>query len=96
MKANWKQLAAASLTGILWASGVQAACLGAETEPNNTDTAANVGLCSNVNITGSVSSSSDLDWYKVVITTPGQIAITLSHGSNVDFDWFFTPPVAHH
>lgn len=35
-----------------------------------------------------MSSSSDLDWYKLNITTPGQIEVTLSHGSTVDFDWF--------
>ncbi len=89
MQANWKKLAAASFVAVVWASGVQAACLTTEAEPNNTDAAANLGLCSNVNITGSLSNSSDLDWYKVVMTAPGQITITLSHGNNVDFDWFF-------
>jgi hypothetical protein len=34
-------------------------CLTAETEPNNTDTVANTGLCSGINVLGSISSSSD-------------------------------------
>ena len=88
MEANWKQLAAATLCGLLWVSGAQAACLTAEIEPNNTDTTANTGVCSNIDIRGTLSSSSDLDWYKLDITTPGQVEITLSHGSTVDFDWY--------
>ena len=86
MQANWKKLAAASFAAVVWASGVQATSLATEAEPNNTDAAANTGLCSNVNITGSLSNSSDLDCYKVVMTTPGQITVLLAHGNNVDFD----------
>lgn len=66
-----------------------AACLTAEVEGNNTESAANTGLCSNTNIAGSMSSSSDLDWYKFVVSTPGQIEIRISHGTSVDFDWYF-------
>ena len=86
---NWKLMLAVSLAGCLWSTGAMAACLTTEVEPNNTDTSANVGLCSGVNVTGSMSSSSDLDWYKLDVTTPGQINISLSHGSGVDFDWYF-------
>ena len=89
MKANWKYMLAVSLAGCLWGSGAMAACLTTEAESNNTDATANVGLCSGTPISGSMSSSSDLDWYKVVITTPGTINISLSHASGVDFDWFF-------
>ena len=42
-----------------------AACLTVETEPNNTDSAANTGLCSGTSVTGAISSSSDYDWYKL-------------------------------
>jgi cyanophycinase len=65
-----------------------AVCLTAETEPNNTDTAANAGLCSGATVTGSISSSSDYDWYKLDVTGAGTISISLSHGSGVDFDWY--------
>jgi cyanophycinase len=77
------------LLGLLAASQFAfAACLTAETEPNNTDTAANTGLCSGSNVTGSISSSSDYDWYKLDVTGAGTISINLSHGSGVDFDWY--------
>lgn len=89
MKVNWKHMLAVSLASCLWAGSAAAACLTTETEPNNTDTTASVGLCSGTPISGSMSSSSDLDWYKVVITTPGQININLSHSGSVDFDWYF-------
>ena len=68
--------------------GVHAACLTSETEPNNTDTNANAGVCSGTPISGSLSSSGDYDWYRLDVTGPGTINISLSHGSSVDFDWY--------
>jgi cyanophycinase len=65
-----------------------AVCLNAETEPNNTDATASTGLCSGTSVTGSISSSSDYDWYKLDVTGAGTISISLSHGSGVDFDWY--------
>lgn len=65
-----------------------AACLSAEAEPNNSDTVANAGLCSGTSVTGSISSSSDYDWYKLDVTGAGTISISLSHGTGVDFDWY--------
>lgn len=77
------------LLGLLAASQLGfAACLTGETEPNNTDTAANVGLCSGISVAGSISSSGDYDWYKLDVTGAGTLSITLSHGSSVDFDWY--------
>ncbi len=89
MNVKWKHMLAVSLASCLWAGSAAAACLTTEAESNNTDATANAGLCSGTPISGSMSSSSDLDWYKVVITTPGTINISLSHASGVDFDWFF-------
>jgi cyanophycinase len=68
-----------------------AACRTAETEPNNTDTAANADVCSGVAITGTISNANDLDWYKLIVTAPGTISISLSHASNADLDWFLYP-----
>ena len=48
-----------------------AACLSTEAEPNNSDTVANAGLCSGTSVTGSISSSSDYDWYKLDVTGAG-------------------------
>jgi hypothetical protein len=70
------------------AVAAQAACLTTETEPNDTDTWANSGVCSGVAIAGSLSSSSDYDWYRLDVSGPGTISISLSHGRSVDFDWY--------
>ncbi len=68
-----------------------AACLTAEVEPNNTDTAANTGVCSGTNITGTISSSSDYDWYRIDVAAAGTITISLSHASGIDLDWYLYP-----
>ena len=77
-----------NVAGFVWSSPT-AACLTAEVEPNNNESSANTGLCSATNVTGSMSSSSDVDRYKFDINTPGRVDISLSHGSSVDFDWNF-------
>ncbi len=89
MTLSCKRWVAVVLTGLLWSSGATAACLTAETEGNNTESAANTGLCSNTSVSGSMSSRTDVDWYKFTISTPGQVEIKLSHGTSVDFDWYF-------
>ena len=78
-----------SVAALLWANSAMAACLMAEVEPNNAESSASTGLCSNTNIAGSMSSSSDVDWYKFVVSAPGTVNISLSHGTSVDFDWYF-------
>ena len=85
MKLNWKKCATFCVAGFVWSSAT-AACLTAEVEPNNNESSANTGLCSATNVTGSMSSSSDVDWYKFGISTPGRVDISLAHGSSVDFD----------
>lgn len=70
------------------AAAAQAVCLATEAEPNNADTQANSGVCSGVPIAGSLGSSSDYDWYRLDVTGPGTISISLSHGQGVDFDWY--------
>ena len=89
MKLNWKRLVVSSLLAVSWGTGAQAACLSTEAEPNNSDSTASSGLCSGVNVAGSISSSSDADWYKLVVATPGLVEISLSHASGRDFDWYF-------
>jgi cyanophycinase-like exopeptidase len=68
-----------------------AACLTSEVEPNNGDTTANAGLCSGTNVSASLSSTTDADWFKLDVTTPGTVSISLSHGNGVDFDWYLYP-----
>ena len=69
-----------------------AACLTAETEPNNNTASANVGVCSGSNISASLSSSTDEDWYKIDVASPGTVNISVAHGNGVDFDWYLYPP----
>lgn len=76
---------------MLFSTLATAACRTAESEPNNSDTAANADVCSGVAISGTISSGSDYDWYKLTVTGAGTISISLAHASNADFDWFFYP-----
>lgn len=64
------------------------ACLSVETEPNNTDVQANTGLCSGTAASGTMSSASDLDWYKLEVSGPGAINVSLAHDSGIDLDWY--------
>jgi cyanophycinase len=66
---------------------LSAACISAETESNNTDATANYALCSGTAVSGSISSSSDIDWIKLDVNSTGTISINLSHASAADFDW---------
>lgn len=73
---------------LLLGQGAFAACLSIEAEPNNADTAANSGLCSGVAVSGSISSSTDYDWYKIDVAAAGTISVNLSHASGIDLDWY--------
>lgn len=79
------------MMSMMASTAVWSACRTAETESNNTDSAANGDVCSGVAITGSISSGSDYDWYRIDVTGAGTLSISLSHASNVDFDWFLYP-----
>lgn len=80
-------------TGWLLASTLAAplawgACRSAEAEPNNADTSANIDMCSGTAVSGSIASTSDLDWYKIDVAAAGAINVSLSHDSGIDLDWF--------
>ena len=66
-------------------------CLTAEVESNNSDTTANTSVCSGTTITGTISKSSDYDWFKINVAAAGAISISLSHTSSADLDWFLYP-----
>jgi cyanophycinase len=75
-------------TIITFSSQSLAACITAETESNNTDLSANFALCSGTAVTGSIGSTSDIDWLKFDVATTGTLSINLSHVSGADFDWY--------
>ena len=80
--------AAWMLTAVLASPAAWGACLSTEAEPNNADTSANAGLCSGTALSGSVSSTSDYDWYKIDVAAAGAINVSLAHDSGIDLDWF--------
>lgn len=75
-------------TLLLSAQAASAACLSAEAESNNSDTSANTGVCSGTAISGTISSSTDYDWYKLDVTGAGTISVNLAHDSGIDLDWY--------
>ena len=71
-----------------WATPVAAACLQQESESNNTEATANASVCSGQAVTGSISSSTDVDWYSFDTSSTGDISINLSHASGADLDFY--------
>jgi hypothetical protein len=59
-----------------------------ETESNGTSGTANGPVGSGVNVAGSISSSSDEDYFYIDVATAGNLNISLSIGSSADLDWF--------
>lgn len=64
------------------------ACITNETQSNNTEGSADGPLCSGTQISATIGSRSDVDWYQFTLPSSGTIDISLSHASNDDFDWF--------
>lgn len=70
-----------------WSSAALA-CTTNETEPNNTDSQANPGLCSGTAVSGTISSGSDYDWYRFSVPVAGTVSVNLSHAAGIDLDWY--------
>jgi subtilisin family serine protease len=60
----------------------------AESESNNTSGTADGPLGTGVAVSGSISSTSDIDYFYFDVTTAGTVGITLNIGSSADLDWF--------
>lgn len=75
-------------TMLAWSQIGAASCLTAEFEPNDNDYQANAGVCSDVVVTGRISSSGDYDWFRFDVVAAGAINISLAHDSGIDLDWF--------
>lgn len=71
----------------LFATAPAAAQIAAESEPNNTESAADGPVGSGVRVSGSMSSRRDIDWYSFDVAGPTTIAISLGHATGRDFDW---------
>ncbi len=60
----------------------------AETESNNTNATANGPVGSGTAVTGSVSSSTDVDYFTFTTGSVGTISVSLSIGTSSDLDWY--------
>jgi subtilisin family serine protease len=60
----------------------------AESESNNTSGTADGPVGTGVGVTGSISSSSDQDWFYFDVSTAGTISVSVNIGSSADLDWF--------
>ena len=59
----------------------------AESESNNSESTADGPIGSGRSISGSLSSTRDIDWFYLDVAGPGTISISLDHASDRDFDW---------
>ena len=80
--------AATGVTGAAQAAKpAQPTCITTEAEPNNTTTQANLKPCSGGAVSGAISASTDVDWYRLDLPNPGTVALNLSHAAGIDLDW---------
>jgi cyanophycinase len=72
---------------IAFAAPSASAQITAESENNNTESAADGPIGSGVLVSGSFSTSRDVDWFYFDLASVGTISISLDHASGRDFDW---------
>lgn len=58
-----------------------------ESETNDRESQADGPIGSGVRVSGSLSTSRDVDWFYFDVPTAGAITISLAHGASNDFDW---------
>ena len=58
-----------------------------ESENNNAESAADGPVGSGTRVAGSLSTSSDIDWFYFDLTAASTIGIRLNHDAGDDFDW---------
>ncbi len=80
-------IASLCLAAVVTQASPAIAQIRSETESNNTESTANGPIASGTRVTGSLSSTSDVDWFYFDVVTAGTIAISLNHSSGNDFDW---------
>ncbi len=61
--------------------------IASESESNNTESTADGPVGSGTRVTGSLSKSSDIDWFYFDVPAAGAINIVLGHAVGNDFDW---------
>ena len=61
--------------------------ISSESESNNTESTADGPVGSGTRVTGSLSASSDIDWFYFDLAAASTIAVRLNHAAGNDFDW---------
>ncbi|HEY8209555.1 MAG TPA: lamin tail domain-containing protein, partial [Myxococcaceae bacterium] len=64
--------------------------ISAETEANDTATKANGPIGNGKAVSGSVSTSTDQDWFSIPVNAAGTLSISLSIGGTADLDWYLS------
>ncbi|WP_158502027.1 pre-peptidase C-terminal domain-containing protein [Vitiosangium sp. GDMCC 1.1324] len=59
-----------------------------ETESNETAATANGRVGAGTSVKGSISTSTDVDWFKFTVTTPGVVTVQLTMPGVGDLDWY--------
>jgi hypothetical protein len=59
-----------------------------ESEPNDASSSADSPVGSNVAVSGSISTSTDNDWFSFTTGSTGTISVSLSIATSADLDWF--------
>ena len=61
--------------------------IASESENNNNESAADGPVGSGTRVTGSLSTSSDIDWFYFDLNAASTVGIRLNHATGDDFDW---------
>jgi cyanophycinase len=61
--------------------------IASESENNDRESAADGPIGSGVRVSGSLSSTRDIDWFYFDLPAAGTVSISLNHGTANDFDW---------
>jgi hypothetical protein len=60
----------------------------AESEANDTPATADSRVAAGTNVSGGISTSTDVDWFKFNVTAPGTVTVKLSMPGTGDLDWY--------
>jgi cyanophycinase len=80
-------LSASCLCLGLFGAAAASAQITAESETNDRESQADGPVGAGVRVSGSLSSTSDIDWFYFDLPATGTVTVSLNHASGSDFDW---------
>lgn len=69
-------------------TGTSSGAISAESEANDSSTTADGPLGNNKNVTGTVSTSTDADWFAFTVKSAGTVTVKLTMPGSADLDWY--------